>query len=558
MRRAVALILCLFLLAGAVSADSAVSELQSTTTVSGDGSCRVLLTLTLTLDELPQELYFPLPRQAIDISINNGSARTRFFDGYRNVDLTRDIHSAGTHTIVLQYTIPDAIDDSEDALKLRLDLISGFSLPVEALEFSLTLPGAVTGDPSFSSTYHPQTADSFMACTVSGSTVSGSVTGALKDHETLTVTLPVTVEMFPQPISKQWALGIEDILMIVLTAFALLYWLLTLRVSLPQKIRRTVAPAGLTAGEMGCCLTGSGVDFTLMVISWAQMGYILIHVDDSGRVMLHKRMEMGNERGEFEVTYFRRLFGKHRMVDGTGLRYADLCRQAATKNPNARSYFTRRSGNPYLLRLMLTAVGLLGGISMAFSFSSDTAWRIILSILLAIPAMAASWCIQSAGKGLFMRRNAGLWLAVFCAVVWILLGALAGEAAVAVLVVLLQAIGGIAAAVGGLRTELGRQTWDEILALRRYMKQISRGEVLQILRNNPEYYHQMAPYALALGVDRAFAKQFGSVRLPQCTYLTTGMDGHMTAREWSRFLRSTVAALDAQQNARPWEKLLRR
>ncbi|MGN0999769.1 MAG: DUF2207 family protein [Faecousia sp.] len=558
MRRAFLVILCLFLLAGAVSADSGLSSLQNVTTVSEDGSCRVLLTLTLKLDELPQELYFPLPRQAIDISVNNGSARTRIFDGCRNVDLTRVIQTAGTHTLVLQYTIPDIIDNSGDTLKLRLDLISGFSLPVEKLEFNLTLPGAVSGNPSFSSTYHPQTADSFITCTVSGSTVSGSVTSALKDHETLTVTLPVTAEMFPQPISKQWAIGTEDILMIVLTVLAALYWLLTLRTSLPRNIRRTVAPAGLTAGEMGCCLTGSGVDFTLMVISWAQMGYILIHVDDNGRVMLHKRMEMGNERGEFEVSYFRRLFGSRRMVDGTGPRYADICRLASTKNPNARAYFTRRSGNPFLLRLMLTAVGLLGGISMVFSFSSDTAWRIILSILLAIPAMAASWCIQSAGKDLFLRWDSELWLAILCAAVWTALGILAGEAVVAVLVVLLQLLGGIAAAAGGIRTELGRQTRDEILALRRCMKKISRGEVLQILRSNPEYYHHMAPYALALGVDKAFARQFGSVRLPQCTYLTTGMDGHMTAREWSRFLRSTVAALDAQQKARPWEKLLRK
>ena len=49
----------------------------------------------------------------------------------------------------------------------------------------------------------------------------------------------------------------------------------------------------------GSRLTFTGADLTMMVFSWAQLGYLVIHLDDNGRVMLHKRMDMGNERSSF-------------------------------------------------------------------------------------------------------------------------------------------------------------------------------------------------------------------------------------------------------------------
>ena len=63
---------------------------------------------------------------------------------------------------------------------------------------------------------------------------------------------------------------------------------------------------------------------------------------------------------------------------------------------------------------------------------------------------------------------------------------------------------------------------------------------------------------MALGVDRAFAKNMGDTPLPQCPYLTTGMDGHMTAKEWNKLLRTTVRSLDSSQQRLALEKLLKR
>ena len=68
----------------------------------------------------------------------------------------------------------------------------------------------------------------------------------------------------------------------------------------------------------------------------------------------------------------------------------------------------------------------------------------------------------------------------------------------------------------------------------------------------------MGRQALALDADRALARRLGGARRPRGPYLTTGMDGHMTAGEWDRLLRDTVSAMDALRKRMPLDRLLGR
>jgi hypothetical protein len=88
------------------------------------------------------------------------------------------------------------------------------------------------------------------------------------------------------------------------------------------------------------------------------------------------------------------------------------------------------------------------------------------------------------------------------------------------------------------------------------MTSVSTDELKRNLNINADFYHNLAPFAMAMGVDMAFARRFRGIRLPACPYLTTGMDGHMTATEWCRLLRDVVTALDERQQKLPYEKLL--
>lgn len=548
MRRLFLAILCVLLLSTAVHATNTVTQLQSNTTVASDGTCQVSMVIQLSLDSVPDAPQFPLPADARDITLNGSTPKTTSDQLGRWVDLSGVVVAGGNYTLSLTYTLPDAVRAQKDGtLILRLDLLSGFQYPISQMEFSVHLPGNPQERPVFSSTYHPETIDTMMDYTVVDGVISGHFSQGLKDHETLTMTLEVPESLFPQPIVKQWSLSTEDLLMYGLALLAFIYWLAALRCTPPRRLRRTQPPEGITAGELGCCLVGHGVDFNMLVLSWAQMGYLTIQLERGRRVRLIKRMDMGNERSDFEVRMFKTLFGGRRIVDGGGEYYARLGRRAARFLPHARNYYRTSSGNPYVFRIIAAGIGICSAFSLAAAFAADTTWRVLLTILLSVVGAAFSWQLQRGGRCLHLRHKRDLYLAMGCAFLWMVLSNFVGELNVAIFVIVSQFLAGLACAYGGRRTESGMHSMSEVLGLRRYLKSVSSKELAEILRHNPDYYFALAPYAMALGVDKVFSRQFGGEKMPQCPYLTVSGFTPATARQWNQFLREAVSVLDERQ-----------
>ena len=558
MRRFFIFLLIFSLFALPVSAASTADSGYAQAVVSENGSCDVTMTVTVRLDSVPKDLSFPLPTDARDVTINGVKVNTTLRGSYRQADLTQVIAVPGAYTLTIRYNLKDVITaDKNGNLTLKLDLLCGFQYAMESFRFHITLPGQPESRPLFTSTYYQDSVETMMTVTRGERTIEGTMNYRLQDHETLTMVLAVTEELFPQPVAKRWSMDIVDLWMLVMAGLALLYWLIAMGIHPPRRLRRTTAPDSITAGEVGCVITGQPVDMTMMVLSWAQMGYLLIQLEESGRVLLHKRMAMGSERDDFEISLFRKLFGKRELVSGTGHRYARLCRIAA-QTPSSTDPFLPNSGDPRIFRVLAAAVGAISGISLATALAEEGSQRILLSILLAVAGFFASLLIQNMGKAFRSRRRDLLLPGISAAVFWLAISASVGEWNVALLLIPAQFLAGLGALYGGRRSETGRILSGELLGLRRYLKHMSQEEANRNLGIDPHYYYELAPYAMALGVDRAFAKNMGDTPLPQCPYLTTGMDGHMTAKEWNKLLRTTVRSLDSSQQRLALEKLLKR
>lgn len=556
MRRILIAILCLFLLTTAVSAAGSVAGLQSNAAIAADGTCQISMVIQLTVDSGDGNLRFPLPGNSKDISLNGNGAKTSRSDGLRWVDLSKVVYGPGSYSLTIHYSLPDLVAQEEKAgLMLTLPLLSGFSYPIDKMEFSITLPGAPEDVPTFSSTYHPGSMDAFMEYTVDGPVISGYVQQGLKDHETLTMTLPVTDSLFPQTMAKRWSLSNDDLLQYALTLLAAAYWLVFLRCKFPRRVRRVQAPDGITAGELGCCLAGQGVDFSMMVLTWAQMGYLTIQMDRHGRILIHKAMDMGNERSEFEVRSFKALFGKRQTVDGAGEYFARLGRKVGKTIPGAWHYFKQSSGNPLIFRCIAAGIGAVAGYSLAAAYASDTVWQVILSIVLIPLGAVLSWLIQTGMHGIHLRHRFDLLVALGCSLLWLLLGSLVGETNVSVYVIASQILAGFAVIHGGRRTEAGLQARNEILGLRKYLKSLTPEEVRRIMEHNPDYYFTMVPYAMALGVDKIFARQFGGEQLSACPYLITDGKAPTSARQWNDRLRKVIQIMDDRQRKLVFEKI---
>ena len=152
------------------------------------------------------------------------------------------------------------------------------------------------------------------------------------------------------------------------------------------------------------------------------------------------------------------------------------------------------------------------------------------------------------------RNKLWLYLSLPCAGVWLLLSGLGKVAIDGWLMVAFQFLSGIAAAYGGKRTLLGQQTVEQIFALRRHMRRAGREDLQRLQSANENYFFDLAPYALALDVDRSFAARFGREHLQECNYLIAGSRRQRSAAEWAQVLRTTVQILDAKAKRLPFER----
>lgn len=554
---AVSLLLTALLIFPVLGATGA-SGLNTYATVSNNGSCQVSMNITLHLDQAVEDLTFPVPTEATSVTLNGSRVRTTKTDTARLINLSRITKNViGDISFSVTYALSNIIHKTEtEQLELQLPLLSGFSYPVENMEFSVTMPGEISVKPAFTSGYHQANIEQDLTFQTNGAMVTGASTSQMKDHETLILTLIVSEEMFPQTAVYVPTYGAVYIAIGVASALALLYWLLTMRCLPPRHSRESAAPDGYSAGELGSVLSLQGADLTMMVFSWAQLGYILIQPDRHGRVLLHKRMDMGNERSGFERRCFQNLFGKRDVVDTSGMSYAMLQQKISKLKPNLQTFVKPRSGNPVVFRALAAGINLCCGMCLGIALSAGAALQWLLVFLLALFGGFAGWRIQNWAYGLFLRHPDRLRAAWILCAAELLFGLLSGQFGLALLGCCTQLLAGLMAAFGGRRTEAGKQIMGQVLGLRRYLRSVPKEEIERICQRDPEFFHSLAPYALALGADNAFAARFGRMQLPGCPYLTTGMDGHMTAGEWSRLLRRTASQMDERARQISKERLM--
>ncbi len=548
-----AVVLCMGLAMPAF-AHSGAQEVQSQTTVRRDGSCSVSVTVTLQYDQAEPSPVFPVPENAQDIRLNGSSATVYTAANSQMVSLKSITGGqSGSFTFTLSYNISAVVAaDEEGALLLTLQLLNAFPHPVEELSAKITLPGKIDGRPSFSSSYYRDTIEDHLGVTVAGDQITVWTTQPLKDHESLTMTLPVSAELFPDAARTARVLSAMDLIIVLTVLAAVGFYLIALRPKLSRRRPRPDTPDGICAGELGLWLTGSGMDLSMLVVSWAQLGYLRIQVDQHGRVLLHKRMDMGNERSVFENRVYHDLFGRRSVVDGTGGHYAMLCRSVRKKTPQLKNIYRSSPVAVRIFRILCALAGLLSGVLTAGAFAAHSTF---LQIFLGCQFALMAWLIQEGGRHLPLRRRVPLAVAGGSAGLWLILGLWSGEWLVAVLMILFQLLAGLASAIGGQRTVLGQQAMLQILSLRKFMAKASKQELVRLLRANPGYFHELAPYALAMGMDKRFARRFAKLRLPECTYLIEGHQRQMTAAEWAAMLRSAVDKLDRRADRLFFERL---
>ena len=567
MTRFLAFLSCLILVLGLCIGVSAEGDTRATSvnifaTVSSDGSAQISTTVILHVDELQDSLVFPVPVTASGISLNGNPVITEKTESTRLVDLSKVLGGmTGDLSFTVNYNLSNNVrpvessgqtENGEETGKkylLELPLLAGFAHPIEQMQFSINMPNMVTQAPVFSSGYHQQNIEKDLSYSFSGNNIAGRASITMKDHETLTMYLDATEDMFPQTRVELPATDKVTTLLGICVAAALIYWLLVLRNFLPIRNYPAVAPDGFNAGQLGSILTMSGTDLCLMVFSWAQLGYLTVHLDRRGRVFLLKGMDMGNERTVFEQKCFYKLFARRDVVDTGSMAFQKFQKSLALQNSASSLFRTRRATSIQVFRFLTAASGLLCGTCFGIVMGNllDFGWLFML--VLSLAGLVCSWNIQHWTHGVFLRQRYRLWLAISISVLWLVLGIVIGQFSLALLAVFIQVAAGFLAVLGGRRTEEGRTAMGQVLTLRRHLKKLTPRQIQQYCRDNPEFFFDYAPYAIALGCDRAFARLFGKSKLPRCPYIQASDTRSLTAMQWCQLMHHLLDSMTIRQRS---------
>ena len=547
-------VICVCLLATAVFAESNATEVIHQCVVSADGRCQVSLTAKVRLDSAATNFTFPLPAAARNVTMNGSSVRTIPSGSDPNVvlaDLSDLDGFMGDYVMNFSYTLPDVLytDETgkEPKLMMEIPMLCGFIYPVQKLSYSITMPGHVSGRPTFTSGYLQTSIESIMTSEMSGQMITGSSTQPLQDRETVTLRMQVSELMFPGKLVIARDGNPEIVPMSICAVLALIYWIIFMRTGPVVGQRRTTPIEGVTAGELGSRLTAAGADLTMMVFTWAQLGYLRIRLDKYGRVFLEKRMDMGNERTDFENRCFHALFKKGDRVEATGIPYARLCRTVSETISGVREMYIKRAGNVNIFRALCCGISIFCGICFGMNLQIATLVQKLLCAVFAIVGAATAWAIQGGMYKIHVRGKVSILVGMVSIILWLVIGIIPGQWLMAIIVVLAQVLAGLAAAYGGRRSELGKYNASQILGLRHYLGSMSQEELQRMVSMNPDYFFDMLPYAIALGVDTRFAKAFGKMRLPDCSYLLIRQNEKRSASEWALLVRKIADRMDERQ-----------
>lgn len=556
MRMMLAAVLVLFLAVPAGAA-SAATQVESFLTVAADGSCQVTTTVTLRLEQASGDLQFPIPMGAANVTLNGSRAKTTAGGDRLYVDLSKAYGSVtGNISFSLNYTLYGVTEENEEGvLELRLPLMSGFSFPVDAMNFSITLPGEIPGRPAFTSGYYQSSIEKYLTFTQEGTTIKGSTTQSLKDHETLVMTLEVSEQMFPQVTRPVQRTSLDELAMGACAALALAYWLIFLRCPIPWKKHSTCPPQGYSAGQAGTVLFLKRCDLTMMVLSWAQLGYLHLRYS-LDRVMVTKQMDMGNERSGFERKWFRKLFSKGNTVSTASNFYVQLAQAVEAPGVSGGELLRGRRGSPRIFRVLLSLLGVGAGVNIGIPLASGGVLQWAWVAVFGLAGGIAAWKIVPWLSHFFLRTRSQGWICLAIAAVFAALGVFSGETLSVSLGVVGILLGGILYAWGGRRTEAGLLLREETLGLRSYLK---KGEVRGMasdLRQDPDCFFNLLPWALALGVDKAFARNMGGRKLPDCPYVITDKPLSYSPDQWCRFFRQLVKDMDRRKDQQTRERLL--
>lgn len=539
------LFLLLALTTGAAAAGT-ITDLRTDCLVAGNGSCQVTQTVTIEFTGIEQSLTIPLGANAKRASIAGYHAQKTVEDGYTLFQLKDDAGFAGSRTFTVTYTLSGLVSEADGEQTLNLPLLCPkWDYPIEHFSFTVTMPKDIETVPGFSSGYYGDVIEDYMTAARQGAVLLGDLDTALKDHESLTMTLALGPRYFTGTYSGWSANWVAAAFCILFAVLALGYWFVTLRSPRLSVSSRSLPPDSALPCDLPFLLAGAKPDFNMLLCHWASLGYLSIAVDPQGHVSLLRHMYMGNERRGLECKLFAALFARADRCDGASIHYKNTAKSAAGALARfwGRRLYERGSGNVLVMRALAALCSGVALLSAASFLLPVLPLRWLVLVLCFVLGAAMSACVQLAAIRWYLRHVPVLALGGVCAVAMLVLGNLSGTFPLMLLAAALSALTGVLTRHGGQRSRAGGRLLGQVLGFRQFLRRVTPSHLLMRLQRDPQYFYRTLPYAEAMGLGAMFARKFGDTELDPCEWYNEP-NLPRTAEGFYEKLKETLALLN--------------
>ena len=197
------------------------------------------------------------------------------------------------------------------------------------------------------------------------------------------------------------------------------------------------------------------------------------------------------------------------------------------------------------------------GVCVTMNLTKIVALQVLLCAVLGAFGAVSAWQIQEMAYRTHLRGKTRVYVGFVCVLIWILLGILCGQWIIPLCAALGQILMGYFAAYGGRRSDMGRYDTGRILGLRSYLKKLTPEEITRLMKTDPDYFFNLLPFAMALGIIYPYSRNFGSRKLGPSPYLVTRVSGKRTADEWARIFSEVADRMDARQRRMEIERWFR-
>ena len=524
-----------------------ITDMKTDCLVDAGGSCQITQTVTIDIAGTEQTLELPLAVGAKRINVAGYKYKKTTQDGYPVLVLTSNGGFSGSRTFTITYTVSGLVSEQDNIQTLTLPLLAPkWNWAIANYDFTISLPAAFEAYPAFTSGYYGDVIEDYMTFTVREGMIGGTVGTALKDHESLTMTLVVGEGYFSGKYAS-WSSGwVETALVLLFSVLALAYWALTLRSPALRVSSRTVPPDAVLPCDLPYLLAGGQPDFKMLICHWAALGYLTIEMDEKGHVLLHRQVIMGNERKRLEGKIFSALFARGDVCDGASLVFKNTAQNAmrAIRRYWDRRLYNRASGNVRIMQgLCALAMSVASLATMSQILPTMPARGLVLFLCMVV-GLALSVLISHGAQAYYLGNIPAMVLAAAAALALLVASRLSGGGLSMLVAVVMSLLCGVLTLHGGKRTELGSQLIGQSLGFRKGMEKLSDRHIAMLLGRDGQYFYKMLPYAEAIGMGADFARRLGEAELEPCEWYVQRMPAARTGAEFYAQLRPALDMLE--------------